>query len=71
VAVNGRNFTTQELTRAITQAKDGAPITLLVQSGKRYRTVAVPYHDGLRYPHLEPIEGTRPRLDEIYAARAG
>ena len=31
--------------------------------------VRLDYRGGLRYPHLEPIPGARPRLDEILAPR--
>jgi hypothetical protein len=27
--------------------------------------LALDYHDGLRYPHLERVEGTPDRLDDI------
>ncbi len=54
------------LTDAIAAAaKTQAPITLLVRSGARYRTVTIDYHGGLRYPHLERIANTPDRLDSI------
>jgi len=31
--------------------------------------VRIDYHDGPRYPHLERVEGTPPRLDDILAAK--
>jgi hypothetical protein len=35
----------------------------------RYRTGAIYYLGGLRYPHLERIMGTPDRLSDIFAAR--
>ena len=55
---------------AVTAAKGTETrIELLLKSGDRYRTVAFDYRDGLRYPRLVRIEGTRDRLAEIYAPR--
>jgi predicted metalloprotease with PDZ domain len=69
LAVNDRAFSPDDLKRAITAAIDGEAIRLLVKSGKRHRTVAISYQDGLRYPHLEANADT-PRLDAILSARA-
>lgn len=70
IAVNGVAYDGDRLKEAVTAAKGGrTPIELLVKDGDRYRTVAVAYHDGLRYPRLERIAGTPARLDDILAAR--
>ena len=69
VAVNGRDYGAEEIRQALTAAQDGAPIELRVKSGKRHRTVAIDYRGGLRFPHLEPIEGGRRRLDDILTSR--
>lgn len=69
LAVNGRAFDGEHLKQAVIAAEHGPPIELLVKGAKRYRTVAIDYRGGLRYPHLEPIEGARRRLDEILAPR--
>jgi len=42
---------------------------LLVKDGDRIRTVALDYHDGLRYPHLERDSGAPARLDQILTPR--
>ncbi len=56
------------LADAITGAVHGrTPLTLLLRDGKRYRSVQIDYHGGLRYPHLERVAGTPDRLDEILA----
>jgi predicted metalloprotease with PDZ domain len=70
VAVNGQAASAEVLREAVTAAKGtNAPIELLVKTGDRFRTVAFDYHEGLRYPRLERIEGTRDRLADIYAPR--
>jgi predicted metalloprotease with PDZ domain len=66
VAVNGRTYKAELLKDAITAAKTGKqPIELLLKKDDRYHTVNVDYHEGLKYPHLVRIEGTRDRLSEI------
>lgn len=71
VAVNGDAYTPEALTDAVKNAKgaNAAPVQLLVRSGDHFRTVSIPYHDGLRYPHLERIDGTPDRLSAIYTPR--
>jgi predicted metalloprotease with PDZ domain len=70
-AVNGMAFESMDvLTDAITAAHTtNAPIELLLRAGARYRTVSIPYHDGLRYPHLERIANTPDRLSDIVAPK--
>ncbi len=70
VSVNGQAYSTDVLEDAITAAKGGnAPIKLLLKYQGGFRTVAVDYHGGLRYPHLQRIEGTPDYLGDIIAAR--
>ncbi|GBQ94118.1 hypothetical protein AA23498_1928 [Acetobacter nitrogenifigens DSM 23921 = NBRC 105050] len=70
VAVNRQAYDADDLSDAIEQAKDGkAPISLLVRSGDRFRTVSIDYHGGLRYPHLVRLEGKDDVLGTILAAR--
>nr|WP_287397967.1 peptidase M61 [Brevundimonas sp.] len=70
VAVNGKAGSAEVLRDAVTAAKGtDAPLELLIKSGDRFRTVAFDYHDGLRYPRLERIEGTPDRLSDILAPR--
>ena len=52
----------------LAEAAVGGPIALL-KNGDRYRTVDFDYHDGLRYPRLERIEGAPDRLSDILAPR--
>ena len=70
VAVNGIAFDPDDLKATIKAAKTGtAPISLLIKDGKHYRTVAIDYHGGLRYPHLERDPAAPARLDDILAPR--
>ncbi|HEY4112911.1 MAG TPA: hypothetical protein VGM17_02520 [Rhizomicrobium sp.] len=66
VAVNGTAYDSDALKDAIKDAKtSGQPIQLLIKRGDQYRAVAVNYRGGLRYPHLEPMPGARPLLDDL------
>ena len=70
VAVNGEAATADVLKEAVTDAKkDTRPLVLLVNSFDHIGEVRLDYHGGLRYPHLERIEGTPDRLSLIHAAR--
>jgi predicted metalloprotease with PDZ domain len=58
VAVNGRKYSKDVLTAAIQSAKmNTQPIDLLVENANFYKTYSVPYHDGIRNPHLERASG--------------
>ena len=70
VAVNGRTASPGVIAEAITASKGNTtPIEMMLRNGDRFRTVRFDYHDGLRYPHLERIEGTPDRLGDIFAPR--
>ncbi len=69
IAVNGIAYDTDRLKEAIAAGKSGQPITLIIKDGDHYRTVALAYQGGLRYPRLERIAGTPDRLSAIYSRR--
>ena len=70
VAVGGRAASADVLKEAVTAAKGSSePIELILKNGERFKTVRFDYHDGLRYPHLERIEGTPDRLGDILSPR--
>ncbi|WP_278070744.1 M61 family metallopeptidase [Brevundimonas sanguinis] len=70
VAVGGRAASADALKEAVTAAKGSSEsIELILKNGDVFKTVRFDYHDGLRYPHLERIEGTPDRLGEILAPR--
>ena len=53
LAVNGNTYDGDGIKDAVTAAKSGAPVQLVVQRGNRVETVSIAYKDGLRYPWLE------------------
>jgi predicted metalloprotease with PDZ domain len=70
VAIHGRAYSATRLERAIRRAQqDRKPIDLLLRQDDHYRTVQISYHDGLRYPHLQRIHGSRDWLTSIVKAR--
>jgi predicted metalloprotease with PDZ domain len=66
VAVNGLTYKAENLKRVVTQAKtDPQAIEFLIKNNDHYRTVRIDYHGGLRYPHLEAVNGATDRLGAI------
>jgi predicted metalloprotease with PDZ domain len=71
IAVNGRAFDGGRLKDAIVAAHapgNSDKIEMMIQDGEYFRNVSFDYHDGLRYPHLERIDGTKDLLKPIYGA---
>jgi len=67
-AVNDQAFSVANLRRAILAAEKGnAPIKLLLKREDQFVTITLDYHRGLRYPHLERVEGTPALLDAVLA----
>lgn len=70
VAVDGAAYSRERIEAAIRTAADGkTPVRLLVQRGDRYRQVDIPWHGGLRWPHLEKSEGGPDWFDRLLAPR--
>lgn len=71
LAVNGTAYDMDGMRAAITSAKDGAPLVLLVQRGDRFESVTVNWRGGLRYPWLErAAAGKAPTgLDQLLSPR--
>lgn len=68
LSINGRAFSCEGLREAIRGAKGGQdPIRLSVKSGPFVKELAVDYHGGERYPHLERVEGAQDLLAQILA----
>jgi predicted metalloprotease with PDZ domain len=71
VAANGRAFTPALLRAAIQSAAgqdgngQGPNIELIIENTGYYKTISLNYHEGEKYPHLERVEGTPDRLDDI------
>jgi predicted metalloprotease with PDZ domain len=71
VAVDGVTYSAEALRRSITTAKSsGAPIELLLKNGDQYRTVALEFRGGLRYPHLDREQAAADLLGAIFAPRS-
>jgi predicted metalloprotease with PDZ domain len=70
IAVNGREYRPDRLRDAIAIAHNNHdPVELIVKSLDRYRTVSIPYYEGLKYPHLERIDRSVDRLSAIMKPR--
>ena len=70
VAVDGDAYSPDRLKAAITAAKDGTTaITLTVKTGAHYRSAALDYHQGLRYPRLQKVGTGDTGLDRLLAPR--
>ena len=65
--VNGRQFSLEELTRAVRESKTNTHSIeiLVVTNTGSFESHEINYHDGLRFPHLEQIPGAPDYLDEI------
>ncbi len=70
IGVNGKKFSANRLLDAIADSVTRRKVELLIEDGEEFRTVVVPYADGLRYLELERVP-TRPDvLGEILKPRA-
>ena len=70
VAVNGRRFSADELSRAIAASKDATtPIELIVDNSGVFSTITIDYHGGTRIPHLERAPDKEDVLTAIAAPR--
>lgn len=65
LAVNGRRFSPDGLKTAVAATKTGGKLELLVESGDFFKTHAVEYKGGARYPRLERLDGRADVLGEI------
>ncbi len=66
IAVNGRQFSIDELKRAVRESKSSsAPITITASNTGTLETHEIQYHGGDRFPHLERVDGTPDYLGEI------
>jgi len=71
VAVAGRKYTPEVLDAAIAAAQHShQPIELLVENGDYFRTLAVEYFDGPRFPHLTRLDAHADALSETLKPRS-
>ncbi|HUY11200.1 MAG TPA: M61 family peptidase [Candidatus Dormibacteraeota bacterium] len=66
IAIDGRAYTASAFADAIAKAATTKqPLTLLVEHSSIYRSVAIDYTGGLRYPHMVRIKGVPDRLMQV------
>ena len=70
IEVNGQHYAPELLVQAITAASSGGKINLLVKHGDWQQMTSIDWHGGMRFPHLQRIEGTTDLLDAILAPRS-
>ena len=71
LAVDNQEFSADVFAYALKKAQHSdAPISLITSQTGWFQTLSLDYHDGLRYPHLERIEGTPDMLAAIMAPHA-
>jgi predicted metalloprotease with PDZ domain len=64
-AVNGTKFSIDVLKDAVKATSKGEQLALLVERDRDIRPYTLDYHGGLKYPHLERIEGKPDLLAEL------
>ncbi len=70
LAVNGRRFSPDGLKAAVGATKSGGKLELLAESGDFFKTHALEYAGGARYPRLERAEGTPDVLSAVVKPKA-
>jgi len=70
VSIDDTAYSGDRLKAAILAAQTGKdPIRFVVKNGDRYRTIAVDYHGGPRYPRLQKTGAGETGLDRLLAPR--
>ncbi|QEG26006.1 M61 glycyl aminopeptidase [Gemmata obscuriglobus] len=69
IAVNGRRFSPDGLKAAVGATKAGGKLELLAESGDFFKTHALDYKDGLRYPRLDRTAGKPDVLGELMGSK--
>jgi predicted metalloprotease with PDZ domain len=68
IAIDGQEFDKDILAAALKSAQhSSAPLAILTEYAKWYRTYQVDYHGGLRYPHLVRVPKRPDMLARIVA----
>ncbi len=69
IGVNGKKFNTNRLRDAIADSIARKNVEFLLEEGDEFRTIVVPYAEGLRYLELIRVEGKPDVLGEIIKPR--
>jgi len=70
IGVNGKKLSINRLRDAIADSVTRQELEFLIEDGEEFRTITVPYADGLRYLELERIAGLPDVLGEVLKPRA-
>jgi predicted metalloprotease with PDZ domain len=71
LAVDNQQFSPDVWAYAIRRAQhSSAPVSLIVSQTGWFQTLSLDYHGGVRYPHLERVEGVPDMLEVIAAPHA-
>jgi predicted metalloprotease with PDZ domain len=71
LAVDNQEFSPDVFEYALRRAQhSAAPISLITSQTGWFQTLSLDYHEGIRYPHLERVEGTPDMLAAIAAPHA-
>ncbi len=58
IAIDGRAWSNDLLQEALVDSKmNKQPVDLLIENAQFFKTYSIPYHDGIRQPHLERADG--------------
>jgi S1-C subfamily serine protease len=69
IGVNGKKYSTNRLRDAIADSVTRKKVEFLLEDGDEFRTVTVPYAEGLRYLELSRLDGKPDVLGEILKGR--
>ncbi|HEY4262360.1 MAG TPA: hypothetical protein VGM98_19520, partial [Schlesneria sp.] len=69
IAVNGKKFSTGRLRDALADSITRKNVEFLLEEGDEFRTITVPYAEGLRYLEMVRIDGKPDVLGEIVKPR--
>ncbi|MET0238545.1 MAG: peptidase M61 [Sphingobium sp.] len=69
VAANGIEYTRGRFLDALRGAGNGGPIVLIVRQGRAFRTIALEYSGGIRYPRLQKTGEGEGSLDRLLKPR--
>jgi hypothetical protein len=70
IGVNGKKYSTNRLRDAIADSVTRKKVEFLLEDGEDFRTVVVPYAEGLRYLELARVAGRPDVLGDILKPRA-
>jgi predicted metalloprotease with PDZ domain len=70
IGVNGKKYSLNRLRDAVADSVTNKKVEFLLEDGDEFRTVVVPYAEGLRYLELARVDGKPDVLGDILKPRA-